>query len=151
MRWKRVELDAQYPALCPLMLEVETVMGEEQVGCLLNFKFKCVNCFLRVKGNEKVLLAKVRAPFNKGFAGGRRPVVIKESHEMCPSCKGKVRFLCSCPKLTSQLKRAPNRNDASNGGPQNLKSSKVSGGANSEQDICIPVIYVKVATLDLNL
>ena len=32
MRWKRVELDAQYPALCPLMLEVETVMGEEQVG-----------------------------------------------------------------------------------------------------------------------
>ncbi len=51
--------------------------------------------------------------------------------------------------LISQL--APSRNDASSCGPQNPKSSKVSDDTNSEEDICIPAIYVKVVTLDLNL
>ena len=36
-------------------------------------------------------------------------------------------------------------------GPQNPKSSKVSGDTNSEQDICIPAIFVKVVTLGLSL
>ncbi len=68
-----------------------------------------------------------------------------------PSCKGKVRFLCSSPKLLSQLTGAPRRDDASSWGLQNPKSSKVSENTNSEQDICIPSIYVKAVTLDLNL
>ncbi len=33
------------------------------------------------------IIAKMRAPFNGWFAGGRRPVVMKESYEKCPSCK----------------------------------------------------------------
>ncbi len=86
-------------------------------------------------------LAKVWAPFKGWFAGGRRPVVMKESHEKCPSCKGKVRFLCSSPKLISQLLGAPSCNDASSRGLQNPKSSKASGDTNSEE----------VVTLDLNL
>ncbi len=36
---------------------------------------------------------------------------MKESHEKCPSCKGKVWFLCSSPKLISHLTGAPSRND----------------------------------------
>ena len=47
-------------------------------------------------------LAKMWAPFTEWFAGGQRPVLMKESHEKCPSCKGKVGFLCSSPKLISQ-------------------------------------------------
>ena len=34
-------------------------------------------------------------------------VVMKEGHEKCPSCKGRVRFLCSSPKLISQITGAP--------------------------------------------
>ncbi len=34
-------------------------------------------------------------------------VVMKESHEKSPSCKGRVRFLCSSPKLISQITGAP--------------------------------------------
>ncbi len=80
-------------------------------------------------------LAKVRAPFNGRFAGGQRPVVMKESHEMCPSCKGKIRFLCSSPKLISKLTGAPSRDDASSRGLQNPKSSIASRDTNSEEDI----------------
>ncbi len=55
----------------------------------------------------------------------------------------------SSPK--SQLTGAPSNGNASGCWLQNLKSSKASGDTNSEQDICIPAIYVKVVTLDLNL
>ena len=68
---------------------------------------------------------------------------MKESHEKCPSCKGKVWFLCSSPKLISQLTGAPSCDNASSRGLQNPKSSKASGDTNSEEDICIPAIYVK--------
>ena len=78
-------------------------------------------------------------------------MVTKESHEKCPSCKGKVRFICSSPKLISQPSGVASRDDTSSHGLQNPKSSKVSRDTNSEQDICIPAIYVKVVTLDLNL
>ncbi len=67
-------------------------------------------------------------------------MVMKESHEKCPSCKGKVRFLCLSPKLISQLAGAPSRNDVSSHGLQNPKAS---GDTNSEEDLCIPAIYVK--------
>ncbi len=85
----------------------------------------------------------MRAPFNGWFAGGQRPVVMKESHEKCPSCKGKVWFLCSSPKLISQLTGAPSRDDVLSCGLQYPKSSKASGKTNSEEDICIPANYVK--------
>ena len=78
-------------------------------------------------------------------------MMMKESYEKCPSCKGRVRFLWSSPKLVSQLRSAPSRYDASNRVPQNPKSSKAPGDTNSAQDICIPAIYAKVVTLDLNL
>ncbi len=65
----------------------------------------------------------------------------------CPSCKCRVRFLCSSPKLISQLTGAPSCNNVSSCGPQNPKSSKASGVTNSEEDIC----RWKVVTLDLNL
>ncbi len=51
--------------------------------------------------------------------------------------------------MLSQL--APSHNDALSCGPQNPKSSKVSGDTNPEQDNFIPAIYVKVVTFDLNL
>ncbi len=80
-------------------------------------------------------------------------MVMKESHEKCPNCKGKVWFLCSSPKLISLPTGAPSHNDVSSCGLQNPKSSKASGDTNSEEDICIPAIYVKSCdvTLDLNL
>ena len=64
---------------------------------------------------------------------------------------GKARFLCSSPKLISQLTGAPSCDNVSSRGLHNPKSSKVSGDTISEQDICIPAIHVKVMTLDLNL
>ena len=85
----------------------------------------------------------MQAPFNGWFAVGQRPVVMKEHHEKCPSCKGKVRFLCSSSKLISQPTGAPSRDDASSHGLQNPKSRKAPGDTNSEQDIRIPAIYVK--------
>ena len=68
---------------------------------------------------------------------------MKESHEKCPSCKGKVPFLCLSPRLISQLTGVPSRNDVSSNGLQNSKSTKASGDTNSEEDLCIPAIYVK--------
>ncbi len=53
--------------------------------------------------------------------------------------------------LISQLTGAPSHNDVSSRRLQNPKSSKVSGDTNSEEDICIPAIYVKSCDLDLNL
>ena len=84
------------------------------------------------------------------YSWNDRPVAMKESHEKCPSCKDRVRFLCSSPKLISLLTGAPSRDDVSSHGLQNPKSSKASGDTNSEKDICIPAIYDPIVTLDLN-
>ena len=107
------------------------------------------------KGQLQVLqwLAKVWAPFNGWFAGGKNSLVTKEGYEKCPSCKCKVQFLCTSSKLISQLAGAPSRNNvlrpALNGRiPSQARSL---GDTNSEQDICIPAIYVKVVTFHLNL
>ncbi len=51
----------------------------------------------------------------------------------------------------SQLTGATICDDVSSRGLQNPKSSKASGDTNAKEDICIPAIYDKVVTLDLNL
>ena len=72
-------------------------------------------------------------------------MVMKESVQAAKARFGSYAHL----DLPTTVAGAPGRDDVC--GPQNPKSSKVSGDTNSEQDICIPAIFVTVVTLGLSL
>ena len=68
-------------------------------------------------------------------------MVMKESVQAAKARSGSYAHL----DLPTTVTGAAGRDDVC--GLQNPKSSKVSGDTNSEQDICIPAIFVTVVTL----